>query len=283
MMVDQVNNGAAATVAVGTNTPLVDMFFAYTAGATCQAQQVAGSGSFAKALQFTGAASITAITCAHRIEGINAAQFVSQTVTVPVRISNSLLTTVNWAVYSANAVDNWTASTLVSSGSLTVTGTDTDYSFSFNAGANAANGLEIRFSVGAQTSGTWKITGLDMVVGSSTRSFPHLPYQDVLKQCLRYYQKHIVHCGCGSSTTNLVFGIRLGDGMRAAPTISQTGVITIANGTITRTQSTISISVPIINAFGATVNIGNFSSIAANTPYVHYDATNFIIANARLF
>ena len=238
MLVDQVNAGAAITVAITTPTYLVDMFYGFTAGATVQAQQVAGAGEFQKALQFTGAASVTGITCGHRIESKNAARFTNQTVNCNLRMSNSLLTAVTWNAYYANVADTFSAKTLIATGALTINATDTDYSFSFAAGANAGNGIAIEFVVGAQTSGTWKLTGLDMFTGAIARSYPHLTYGQELARCQRYlkytggtgvvgdvYLSGYAGGAAGQATSLIQYPVE----MRVAPTLTKNGTWTVIN------------------------------------------------------
>jgi hypothetical protein len=185
MEIDQINCGAAVTVAVGTITPLVDMFYGFTAGATVQAQQVAGSGEFRKCQQFTGAASVTGITCGTRIAAKNSYGYKNQVLFCKVKTSNSLLTDVTWTAYYPTATDNYTAKTQIDTGVLTVDSTDTDYVFSFAAGSDIDKGLCIEFSVGAQVSGTWKITGID--VATCERPYPHR--LDELSRCEEYWEK----------------------------------------------------------------------------------------------
>lgn len=249
MLVDQVNAGAAVTVAVGSTTATtytVDGHYAWAVGATVQAQQIAlGQLGFRNGLQFTGAASVSAVGHGFRIEARDSARFKNKTVTVPVRMYNSLLTSVTWVAYYVNAADTFGtngsgAKTQIATGTITLTAADTtlrDYSFSFAAGASADNGIVVEFTVGAQTSGTWVITGEDIVEGSQSRPYPHLKYGEVLNQCLRYYyRKGFVGVGVGPyidtyQAAGNVISLFVSHPVRmfTSPTITKVGTWTVAN------------------------------------------------------
>lgn len=88
-------------------------------------------------------------------------------------LANSLLTTVNWSAWYANTTDTFgtlaaPTRTLIGSGSITVNTTATRYYVPITLPAGATTGLEIEFSVGAQTSGTWTIGEAQLVAGSAS-------------------------------------------------------------------------------------------------------------------
>ena len=142
----------------------------------------------AKCYQFTGAASVTQILFGQRIESVNCTDLVNQNVVLSVNISNSVLTTVTWTAYSANTADVFSAKTQIATGTWTVSSTATNYSATFNAGANAGNGIAIEFTVGAQTSGTWKITGVQLELGTIASPFEIRHIGAELLLCQRYYE-----------------------------------------------------------------------------------------------
>jgi hypothetical protein len=126
--------------------------------------QVAGASSVQKRIQFTGAASVTAIGFGHRIESINCIENIAgQTVTLSVDLANSLLTTVTWtASYATTTADTFgtigtPSKTQIATGTITVNSTVTRYNVTFAVSSAAITGVEILFTVGAQTSGTWTI------------------------------------------------------------------------------------------------------------------------------
>jgi hypothetical protein len=128
----------------------------------------------------------------HRIESSNTADLVNENVTLSVNISNSLLTTVTWKIFYANSVDNFSAVTQINTGTFTVSSTATNYNVTLNLGANAANGILVQFLVGAQTSGTWKITGVQLEAGSLATPFERLPIGETLMLCQRYLPAFVV-------------------------------------------------------------------------------------------
>lgn len=185
--IDQVNSGAAQTytaaAAVAYN---VDMFYGSCTGANVTGQRIAGTSPNKYAYRYTGAASVTQILHGTRIESLNVADFVSQTATLSVQLSNSLLTSVTWTAYYANVADVFSAKTQIATGTFTITSTPTVYSAQISMGANAGNGVSIEFTVGAQTSGTWLIENVQLEKGSSATAFDYRDYQSELARCQRY-------------------------------------------------------------------------------------------------
>lgn len=169
--------------------PSVDRWFAYGTGATVTVAQVAGSGNNKNNIQLTGAGSVTAAGIGQRIEAINCYDMAGQTVTLSANISNSLLTTVTWTAYYAGSADTWTSSTQIATGSWTVTSTLTQYSAQISIPSAATTGLQIVFSVGAQTSGTLIIGQAQLELGSAVTSFDTRDFGRELIMCQRYYQK----------------------------------------------------------------------------------------------
>lgn len=233
MQIDQRNAGGSQTVTTG-GAYVVDRWFVQPTGASVTAQRVAGPSGYQYTSQITGAASVTGIILFQKIEAANTADLVNQNVTLSVIISNSLLTTVNWTVNSANAIDNFSAVTVIASGSFTVTSTATQYTATFNAGANAANGISIVFSVGAQTSGTLKITGAQLEPGDVATPFERLPIGETLILCQRYYEK--------SYAQSVVPG-----------TISQLGRFTIGNGAVTGSTQNYNVRFQVLKRTNASV------------------------------
>jgi len=168
--------------------PSVDRWYAYATGATVTVAQVAGSGANKNNLQATGAASVTAVGIGQRIEQLNSYDLAGSTATLSVNISNSLLTTVTWTASYATSADTWSAKTQIATGTFTVSGTLTNYSAQISVPAAATTGIEILFTVGAQTSGTWVIGNAQLEKSSIATSFDYRPYGTELMLCQRYYE-----------------------------------------------------------------------------------------------
>lgn len=196
MVVDQVNAGAAQTFTAGAALAYcVDQWYGYCTGANVTGQRVAGSGNTQYRYRFTGAASVTKIGFAQRIEAANCFDLNSRDITVGVELANSLLTTVNWSAWYANTADTFgtlasPTRTLIGSGSITVNATATRYYVPITLPAGATTGIEFELSVGAQTSGTWTIGEAQLVAGSASELWrEQRPIGLELALCQRYFEK----------------------------------------------------------------------------------------------
>ena len=182
---------AGSTIAAGYST--VDRFYVYCTGANVTAAQVAGSGAVQNRLQITGAASVSAVGVGQRIEQRNSYDLAGSTCTLSVDLANSVLTTVTWTAYYANTADTFgtlasPTRTQIATGTFTVNSTVTNYNTQISVPAAATTGIEIVFTVGAQTSGTWTIGNVQLEKGSTATSFDYRPYGTELALCQRYYQ-----------------------------------------------------------------------------------------------
>jgi hypothetical protein len=181
---------AGGTIANGYAT--VDRFYGYCTGANVTMAQVSGTGSNRNLLQFTGAASVTAIGCGQRIESLNSYDLAGSTATLSVFIANSLLTTVTWTAYYANTTNTFgtlasPTRTSIATGTFTVTSTLTQYTAQISIPSAATTGIEIVFTVGAQISGTWQLDRVQLEAGSSATGFEYENYTTLLQKCQRYY------------------------------------------------------------------------------------------------
>ena len=144
---------------------------------------------------FTGAASTTAIYLLQRLESRDTNRLKGKTVTFSCEISNSLLTSVIWEVFRPTTTDDahgtiaTSTQTLIASGTFTVNSTLTRYSATFALPDLASRGLEVRLRVGAQTSGTWVVSRLQLEEGSIATDFNCDDFPNELLKCSRYYYK----------------------------------------------------------------------------------------------
>jgi len=191
--VDQRNAGASQTfTAAAALAYSVDRWYGYCTGANVTGARVAGSSINQYRYQFTGAASVTAIGFAQRIEAINSYDLNNGTAFLSVDLANSLLTTVTWTAYYATTADTFgtlasPTRTQIATGTFTVTSTVTNYTASISVPSAATTGIEIVLTVGAQTSGTWTIGNVQLEAGSSATPFERLPIGETLLLCQRYY------------------------------------------------------------------------------------------------
>jgi hypothetical protein len=154
---------------------------------------VAGAQVDPRRYQFTGAASVTGIGIGQRIEAANSRHLAGKKATISVNFSNSLLTSVSWEAFYANTNDAFgtrasPTRTSIASGTFTVTSSYTRHSATFDVPSAATTGIEIVFTVGAQTSGTWVIGQVQLEEGEQATPFERRPLALELALCSRYYQ-----------------------------------------------------------------------------------------------
>ena len=194
MNIDQRNGGAAQTItAAAALAYTVDRWYAYSTGANVTGQQIAGTyASSQSRYQFTGAASVTAIGFGQRIEQNNSFDLANTTATLSCYISNSLLTTVTWTASYANTANTFGSLasptvTQIATGTFTVSSTRTRYTTNISIPSAATTGIQIVFTVGAQTSGTWIIDSVQLEKGATATNFDVRPYGTELMLCQRYF------------------------------------------------------------------------------------------------
>ena len=229
MQVAQRGTSGTSGAAVPTTAPTypsVDRWYAYATGATVTVAQVAGTGAIKNNLQVSGAASVTAVGVGQRIEQLNCYDLAGSTCTLSVNMSNSLLTTVTWTASYATSANTWSAKTTISSGTFTVTSSLANYSAQIVVPAAATTGIEILFTVGAQTSGTWVIGNAQFEPSTTVAtSFDYRPYGTELALCQRYYYKQqavgtsdFFGAGLCTATTTVVAISSFPTTMRTSPT-----------------------------------------------------------------
>lgn len=221
--------------------PSLDRWYAYATGATVTVAQAAGTVPIKNNLAVTGAASVTAVGVGQRIEQLNSYDLAGSTATLSVNISNTLLTTVTWTASYATSADTWSAKTQIATGTFTVTSTLTNYTANISIPSAATTGIEILFTVGAQTSGTWTIGNVQLEAGTTASPFEYRQYGTELSLCYRYYQQigqtsgaPAIFSSYGATVNyaNWLFKVS----MRAAPTIGGYTIGTIS-GTSTETST----------------------------------------------
>ena len=188
MRIDQRNSGASQTFTAGSPAYAVDRWLVGSTGANVTGQRVAGTGFDQYNYQITGAASVTGITVAQRIEATNIYDLAGQTVTLSVKLADSALATVTWTANYANSADNFGAKTQIATGTFSVNSAITKYVATFALPSGAQNGVEIVLSVGAQVSGTFTVGRVQLEAGMIDTPFERRPISYELPQCQRYYE-----------------------------------------------------------------------------------------------
>ena len=243
MAIDQRNAGAAQTITAAAELAYtVDRWYAYCTGANVTGQRVAGTAPNKFNYLFTGAASVTKIGFAQRIEAANCQDLAGQTATLSVDLDNSLLTTVTWTAWYANTEDTFgtlasPTRTQIATGSFTVNSTLARYSTQISIPSAATTGIEVEFSVGAQTSGTWTIGRAQFEVGSVATAFEYRDVGDELRRCQRYFYAFpigSVSSGANGTATNTYkYSYAFKQSMRVTPTAVSTGSFVFNNCQIT--------------------------------------------------
>jgi hypothetical protein len=188
---------AAQTITAGVTVPTVstgyqlDRWFGYSTGANVTIQPVAVSGTITA--QITGAASVATVGLGQRIEALNSQDLAGKYVTLSFMARNSLLTTMNVAISYANTSDIFgpigtPTKTAVTNQNFNITSTLTNYSMTFLMPAAATTGIEILFTVGAQTSGTWNLATAQLEQGNAATAFDYRPIGKELSLCQRYLE-----------------------------------------------------------------------------------------------
>ena len=270
--VDQRNGGAAQTfTAAAALAYNVDRWYGYCTGANVTGQRVTGATAGEYRYRFTGAASVTAIGFGHRIEQLNSTDLASSTATLSVDLANSLLTTVTWTAYYATTADTFgtlasPTRTQIATGTFTVTSTVTRYNTNISVPAAATTGIEIVFTVGAQTSGTWTIGNVQLEPGTVATPFERRSYGQELALCQRYYFGPNVNYSVqsyGTTGANAFTQVWFPVTMRAAPTISASfsGLVSASGG-----------SFAALGVYGASTNIvssttGNYAGTVTWTSF----------------
>ena len=267
MQVAQRGTSGTSGAAVPTTAPTypsVDRWYAYATGATVTVAQVAGTGAIKNNLQVSGAASVTAVGVGQRIEQLNCYDLAGSTCTLSVNMSNSLLTTVTWTASYATSANTWSAKTTISSGTFTVTGTLANYTTQIVVPAAATTGIEILFTVGAQTSGTWVIGNAQFEPSTTVAtSFDYRPYGTELALCQRYFVKDLQDGAqatfligvVGSTTVADRCGMRFPVNMRTTPTAAIGGTANPRIYDATTATAITSISTNTSSSFGASLGL----------------------------
>ena len=211
----------------------IDRWRAFTTGANATGQLIElPPGELPRfRYRLSGAAGVTSISVQQLIEQANCLHLAGREVTISVRTRNSLLTTMGWRLDRPNAVNNWSSSTTIASGSWTISGTLNTYAATVILPEEVHNGLGLLLSVGAQTSGQWDLVDVQIELGPLATPFEQRSYGQELALCQRYF------CGGPSgatlnvtgATANVSFSTFFPVPMRAVPTITGWPVSFVSN------------------------------------------------------
>ena len=195
MRIDQRNAGAQQIIAT-TAAYCVDRWIVSPTGNSVAGQQIYNSATAPNPFSYviTGNTGVSQVLFLQRLEANNNYDLQGQTVTFSVKLSSTILTSVNWNAYYTNStLDNWTSTVPVANsinfanGTFTINTTPTTYSATFVANNGVVNGMAIGISTGAFTSGNLIITDAQLEVSSVPTSMERRPLPVEMSLCWRYY------------------------------------------------------------------------------------------------
>ena len=138
-----------------------------------------------------------------------------------------------------------------------------------------SNNLWLRFS-----SDLTNLTKVMLIQGTQTSAFVARQHASELALCQRYFQLGGSGIGASGSATGSNFVLTYATTMRATPSVSANGPLSITDGyTADYVQSSASAALISGNERGAMVLVGNFSGLTGNRIYF----TRFANANAITF
>jgi hypothetical protein len=200
--------------------------------------------------------------------------------------------------YTISVANTWEQKTITVAGDTTGTwlatnGAGLQLAFSLGTGstfsgtANAWAATNYVSSTGATsvvgTNGaTFYITGVQLEIGSSATPFERRLYGQELDNCKRYYQLFYGFQGHCGSTTAVQVAIEACPEMRATPTASATGVLTVTDGAANYTQSSVGVGVTQGNGNGVVFTLSNFTGLTQFRPVINNSASNQLTLSAEL-
>lgn len=237
--IDQRNAGAAQTITAGAALAYtVDRWYAYCTGANVTGQRVQDTSTGLFRYCFSGAAGVTSIGFGQRIEQANSADLAGQVATLSVDLANNISSlTVSWTAFYANTTNTFgtlasPTRTQFATGIFTFAADNTirRRSAQVTIPAAATTGIEIVFSVGAQTSGTWTIGDVQLEPSSVATPFERRIFGQELALCKRYWQSGSFQTG-GTTTSGVGFygQIFYEVEFRATPTLVFSSVGAVGN------------------------------------------------------
>lgn len=216
----------------------IDRWFYASQGANITGTRTASTtNGIGYMFRLAGAAGCTNLVVGQRIESIMCDGFCPGTMSLSFWAANSLLTSLSYTISYPNGTDSPGTlgspyKTTITSGTITINSTLTQYKIeNISMPMAANNGVEILFTVGAQTSGTFDLANVQVEQGSVATSFGKRSYQDELLLCQRYmmvykastqYEPFCI--GSANSTSRVQMVFRFNTSLRGIPTMILTNI-----------------------------------------------------------
>ena len=163
----------------------------------------------------------------------------------------------------------WTNQTNLLNTTQAVNGTPARYTFTTYAASS--NTTQIGVLLGYTPTGTagvadyLQISEVQLETSPSATSFEVVSYPQELQRCQYFYQIIRGAGGYGSGAFATQMSIQLFQTMRATPTLSATGVITVTDGISNYTQSSFS-AISYLTDAGGLIGLSNFTGLTPNRP-----------------
>lgn len=132
-----------------------------------------------------------------------------------------------------------------------------------------ADGTNLDILIGFTSTGssdTYDLTMVQVEEGSVATPFEHRSYGEELTLCERYYQLSGGGCGVVQSSTRVYLSLSLRTEMRATPTLGQTEVIQVNDGSVNSSQSSADIRSYDPDKKGSFLELNNFSGLTTGRP-----------------
>ena len=206
-------------------------FYADSSRTVSRSTDVPTGFQYSTSLSGTGSTGLT-----QKIESTNCYGMAGNSITISFYLKQTTgagSNAIGLNLYYANAADDWSASTQISTTqNFTTTSGWAQYSATFsNMPANSVNGLQVTIVTNSGSAVVFLLTGVQLEVGSTATSFDYRPYGTELALCQRYYFRINPRIGTGdmatgwnatTTTTRTVFYFPVT--MRTAPTaLEQSG------------------------------------------------------------
>lgn len=185
--------GTSVTPSLGSLTSYVsDRWASYQTGVVLAVSSSTGYGVNPYAASFTGAGGNTEVTLFQCIEAANTYSFEgASAITLSCAIYSTVAKAIALTIDSANVANVFSATTTQSSSVFNHPGTGwatTSLTWT-SPGSNCQRGLRTRISFGACTTGTFKLTSVQLETGTVATPFEARPIGIEEMLCKRYYEK----------------------------------------------------------------------------------------------